>query len=69
VVSECRLNHLAALGYHITNSHFKKAFSSLVRDVICQVLEEYKVPKKIVNMIKGLYEGFKCHTFDKGKLK
>jgi len=48
---------------------FKKAFSSVVRDVICQVLEEYKVPKKTVNMIKGLYEGLKCHAVDKGKMK
>jgi len=48
---------------------FKKAFSSLVWDVICQVLDEYKVPRKSVNMIKGLYEGLKCYAFDEGKLK
>jgi hypothetical protein len=49
--------------------NFKKAFSSLVRDVICQVQEEHKVRKKTVNMIKGLYEGLKCHVVPEGKLK
>lgn len=29
----------------------QETLDSLVRDVICQVLEEYKVPKKTVNMI------------------
>jgi hypothetical protein len=48
---------------------FKNVFNSLGRDVICQVLEEYKVPKKNVNMIKGLYEGLKCHAVHEGKLK
>ena len=48
---------------------FKKVFSSLVRDVICHGLEEYKVPEKDVNMIEGLYEGLKCHVVDEGKLK
>jgi hypothetical protein len=34
--------------------HLEKAFDLLVRDVIWQVLEEYKIPKKIVNIIRGL---------------
>jgi hypothetical protein len=31
----------------------EKAFDSLARDVIWQVLEEYKVPKETVSMIKA----------------
>jgi len=31
-------------------------------------LEEYKEPKKTVSMIKGLYEGFKCHVIHEGRL-
>jgi hypothetical protein len=31
-------------------------------------LEEYKVPKKTVSMIKGLYEAFKCRVIHEGKL-
>ena len=30
--------------------------------------KEYKVPKKTLSMIKGLYEEFKCHVIHKGKL-
>jgi hypothetical protein len=48
---------------------FKNAFNSLVRDVKCQVPEEYKVPKKNVNMIKDIYEGLKCLAVHEGKLK
>jgi hypothetical protein len=31
-------------------------------------MEEYKVPKEIVSMIRYLYEGFKCCVVHKGKL-
>jgi hypothetical protein len=34
--------------------HLEKVSDLLPRDVIWQVLEEYKIPKKIVNIIKGL---------------
>jgi hypothetical protein len=47
---------------------FEKAFDSLARDVIWQVMEEYKVPKKIVSMIRSSYEGFKCRVVHEGKL-
>jgi hypothetical protein len=47
----------------------QEALNSLVRDVICHILEEYNVPKMTVNMIKGLYEGLKCHEVHEGKLK
>jgi len=39
---------------------FEKAFDSLARDISWQGMKIYTVPKKIVNMMKGLYEGFKC---------
>jgi citrate lyase gamma subunit len=35
---------------------FKKAFDTLIRDVILQVLKEHKVPKMTVNVIKVLHE-------------
>jgi len=38
---------------------FEKAFDSLARDVSWQVMKICTVPKKIVIMMKGLYEGFK----------
>lgn len=47
---------------------FEKAFDSLVRDVIWKVLEEYKVPRKIISIIRSLYEGFRCHVVHEGKL-
>jgi hypothetical protein len=47
---------------------FEKAFDSLARDVSWQVMKIYTVPKTIVNMMKGLYEGFKCRVVHEGKL-
>jgi hypothetical protein len=47
----------------------QEALNSLVGDVMFQVLEEYNVPKKTVIMIKGLYEGLKCHEVHEGKVK
>jgi len=41
---------------------FEEAFDSLARDVSWQVMKIYTVPKKIVNMMKGLYEGLKCRV-------
>jgi hypothetical protein len=41
---------------------FEKAFDSLARDVSWQVMKIYTVTKKMVKMIKGLYEGFKCRV-------
>jgi hypothetical protein len=46
----------------------KKTFDSLAKDVIWHVMEEYKVPKKIVCMIRSPYEGFKSHVVHEGKL-
>jgi len=46
---------------------FEKAFDSLARDVNWQVMKIYTVPKKIINMMKCLYEGFKCRVFHYGQ--
>ena len=54
--------------HYLTFVDFEKAFHSLARDVRWQVLEEFKVPKKTVSMIRSLCEGFKCHVVHKGKL-
>jgi hypothetical protein len=45
---------------YLASVDFKQAFNSLVRDVIRQVLDEYKVPKKNVNMIKGINYLYCC---------
>jgi hypothetical protein len=46
----------------------EKAFDSLNRQVIWEVLEDYGIPAKILKLIKDMYEGFKCQVLHDGKL-
>jgi hypothetical protein len=52
----------------LTIVDFEKTFDSLAGDIIWQVPEEYKVPKKIIGTTKSLYEGLKCRVVHEGKL-
>ena len=47
---------------------FEKAFDSVDRDSIWNILLHYGVPIKFVGIIKALYEGFSCQVIHTGKL-
>ena len=40
----------------------EKAFDSVDRETLWEVLRQYGVPKKLVNMIKNFYEGMSCRV-------
>ena len=47
---------------------FEKAFDSVDRESIWNILLHYGVPIKFVDIIKALYEGFSCQVIHAGKL-
>ena len=47
---------------------FEKAFDSIDRQTIWNILLHYGVPVKIVNIIRKLYEGFFCKVIHNGRL-
>ena len=47
---------------------FQKAFDSLDRKVIWNLLQHYGVPMKLINIIKALYSDFQCSVIHHGKL-
>lgn len=47
---------------------FKKAFDSLDRNFLWKLLRHYGIPIKIVNIIKGMYDGFTGQVVASGKL-
>ena len=47
---------------------FEKAFDSVDRESIWNILLHYGVPIKFVDIIKALYEGFSCQVIYAGKL-
>ena len=47
---------------------FKQAFDSLDRNVMWKILSSYGIPKKILNIIIGLYRSGKCRVVHRGKL-
>ena len=47
---------------------FEKAFDSVDRQSIWNILRHYGVPEKIVNTIRLLYEGFSCQVIHDGRL-
>jgi hypothetical protein len=46
---------------------FEKDFDSLNRRVMWKTLSEYRIPPKILNLIKERYEGFICKVLHEGK--
>ena len=47
---------------------FEKAFDSVKREIMWLTLQEYGIPRKIIQIIKTLYDGFKCKISHEGKL-
>jgi hypothetical protein len=46
----------------------KKAFDSVKREIIWLTLQAYGLPRKIIQVIKILYDGFSCKISHEGKL-
>ena len=53
---------------YMTFIDFEKAFDSVKREIIWLMLEEYGIPRKIIQIIKILFDGFKCKISHEGKL-
>ena len=47
---------------------FKKAFDTVDRDVTWKILRHYGIPKKIVNIIRNIYEETECHVIHNGDI-
>jgi hypothetical protein len=53
---------------YLTFIDSEKAFDSLNRRVMWKTLSEYGIPQKILNLIKEMYEGFRCKVLHEGIL-
>jgi hypothetical protein len=53
---------------YVTFMDFEKAFDSVKREVMWPTLQEYGIPRKIIQIIQILYDGFKCKFSHEGKL-
>lgn len=53
---------------YITFIDYEKAFDSVDRETIWNLLRHYGVPSKIVNIIRSSYEGFNCRVIHGGQL-
>ena len=47
---------------------FEKAFDSLHRDSLCEILRHYGIPQILVNVIRSLYENFECRGVHNNQL-
>jgi len=52
----------------VTFIDFEKAFDSMKREILWLMLQEYGIPRKIIQIIKILYSGFKCKISHERKL-
>jgi hypothetical protein len=53
---------------YVTFIDFEKAFDSVKREVMWLTLQEYGTPGKIIQIIKMLYDRFRCKISHEGKL-
>jgi len=53
---------------YVTFIDFEKALESMKREIMWLTLQEYGIPRKIIQIIKILYDGFKCKISQEGKL-
>jgi len=49
-------------GFFLAFIDFEKAFDSVDREAMWQILQHYRVPGRIINIIQCLYSGFECHS-------
>ena len=47
---------------------FRLAFDSIVRDSMYEILKQYGLLVKIVNIIRNSYDGFKCRVKSEGEV-
>jgi hypothetical protein len=47
---------------------FEKAFDSLDREVLWQLMRHYAIPEKFINIIKNIYSGTQCRIIHEGQL-
>jgi hypothetical protein len=52
----------------VTFIDFEKAFHSVKREVMWLTLQEYSIPRKVIQIIKMLYDKFRCRISHEGKL-
>ena len=53
---------------YVTFIDFENAFDSVTREIMWLTLQEYGIPRKIIHIIKILYDGFKCKISHEGEL-
>ena len=46
---------------------FEKAFDSIHRDSLWNIIRRYGIPAKLIQMVKTLYENFQCSVIDDGE--
>jgi len=51
----------------VTFIDYEKAFDSVKREIMWLILQEYGIPRKIIQIIKILSDGFKCKISHEGK--
>ena len=52
----------------MTFTGFGNSFDSVKREVMWSTLQEYGIPRKIIQIIKILYDNFRCKISHEGKL-
>ena len=52
----------------MTFINFEKEFGSVKREIMWLTLQEYGIPRRIIHIIKILFDGFKCKIFHEGEL-
>jgi len=52
----------------VTFIDFEKVFDSMKREIMWLTLQENGIQRKIIQIIKILYDGFKCKISNEGKL-
>jgi hypothetical protein len=52
----------------VTFIDFEKAFDSVKREVMWRTLQEYGIPRKIIQIIKILYDNFRCKISHESKI-
>lgn len=45
---------------YISFIDFEKAFDSVHRNGLWMIMNQYGIPQKIINIVKGLYDAFEC---------
>uniref|UniRef100_A0A8D9EGU9 Craniofacial development protein 2 n=1 Tax=Cacopsylla melanoneura TaxID=428564 RepID=A0A8D9EGU9_9HEMI len=52
----------------LTFVDFERAFDSVSREAMWKALKDFGVPRKIINLIKSMYNGYKCQVLHEGQL-